>query len=239
MQKRKKKEVLEPKAKRKSNLMLRTAYYGNPFLGLFFRANDSIALAPIDAQEKNVHALIEALGVKVIRLTIAGSNLLGIYTAMNSNGIVVPNVIEERELAELKKEGLNVLVSRELNNAHGNNLCVNDKGGMINPRVDSAEKKKMEDTLGVELVPLSLAKYTTVGSACIANSRGFLVHYAAGPDEMKLAEEALRVPGDRGTVNTGTGFVGIGAVGNNRGFVAGDDCTGFEMGKLEAALGYL
>ncbi len=219
--------------------MLRTAYYGNPFLGLFFKVNSSTALAPVDAQEKNCKSLGEALGTEVLRLTIAGSNLVGVYTAMNNNGAILPNVIEEQETAALRKAGLNVYVSSEIHNAHGNNLCVNDKGGIINPRVDSAEKRKLEDALGVELVSLTIANYSTVGSACVATNRGFLAHYGASEDEMNAVEDALKVPGDKGTVNTGTGFVGTGIVCNEKGFVAGEDCTGFELGKAHAALGYI
>ncbi|VVB99366.1 Translation initiation factor 6 [uncultured archaeon] len=219
--------------------MLKTAYYGNPFLGLFFRANNSVALAPIDAQDKSVDAIERELGVKVVKTLIGGSNLLGIYTAMNSNGIIMPNIAEHGEVAALRKEGMNVFVSSELNNAHGNNLCVNDKGGIINPHVDSAHRKKMEDALGIELVPLSIAKHTTVGSACVASNKGFLAHYAANEDEMKAVGDALRVPGDKGTVNTGAGYVSSGLVHNDRGFVAGEASTGFELGKIESALGYL
>ncbi len=219
--------------------MIKSAYYGNPFLGLFFRANDSVALAPVDAQPKNMEAIKAGLGVEAVQLTIAGSNLLGLYTAMNNNGVVAPNVIEPRELAALKKAGLNVHVSKELNNAHGNNLCVNDKGGVINPHVDSAEKKRMEDALGIEIVPLTVAKFTTVGSACLASNKGFLAHYAANEQEMASLSDALRVPGDKGTLNTGAGFVGIGVVHNSRNFVAGDASTGYELGKVEGALGYI
>ncbi|MDD5337157.1 MAG: hypothetical protein PHS02_01605, partial [Candidatus ainarchaeum sp.] len=123
--------------------MLRTSYYGNSFLGLFFRANDSVLLAPVDAPDKVVGAMESELKVRTVRASMANSNLLGLYTAMNNNGVVVPNVIEEGEARALKEAGLNVLASRELNNAHGNNLCVNDKGGLVNPHVDSSERKKM------------------------------------------------------------------------------------------------
>ena len=46
--------------------MLRMTYFGNPFLGLFFRANDSVALVPVDALEQSVKELEQALGVKAI-----------------------------------------------------------------------------------------------------------------------------------------------------------------------------
>lgn len=219
--------------------MLKTTYYGNSFLGLFFRANNSIALAPLDAPEKNVHAIEKALGVSTLALSIGKSTLLGVYTAMNNNGIIVPNIIEKEEVAILKKAGLNVFVSRELNNAYGNNICVNDKGGIVNPHVDRVEKEKIEDVLGVELIQISIAKYTTVGSACIASNKGFLAHYGASEDEIRAIEEALKVKGDKGSINMGIGFVGIGVIMNDNGFVAGEDSTGFEIGKISSALGYI
>lgn len=206
---------------------------------MFFRANSSVGLAPIDAMPKNLEALANALGVEVIQISFGGSNLVGLYTAMNSNGIIVPNIAEPSEVALLKKAGLNVLVSAELNNAHGNNLCVNDKGGIINPHIDSAQRKQMEDTLGIELVQQTIAKHTTVGSACIATNKGFLAHYAVTEGELKSISDALKVEGDKGTVNTGAGYVGIGAVTNDKGFIVGDASTGFEIGKYESALGFI
>lgn len=219
--------------------MLKISYYGSPFLGIFFKANNSLILAPIDAQEKDVKAIENTLKVDTIKLLVAGSNLIGAYTVMNNNGIILPNLVRENEISILKKAGLNVLVSSELLNAHGNNICANDKGGIINPRINPEKRKKIEDTLGIELVPLSIAEYTTVGSACIASNNGFLVHYSASKDEIKKLEDALKVKGDKGTLNNGVGFVGIGIVLNDRSFVVGETTTGFEMGKVQNTLDYL
>ncbi len=219
--------------------MLRMSYYGNPFLGLFFKANNSIALAPINLPEKNMLELTNTLGVKIIPISFGSSNLAGLYVAMNNNGIIVPNIIEENELVILKKEGFNILVSAELNNAHGNNICVNDNGGIINPHVNSVEKKKIQDTLGVELVSLSVARYTTVGSVCIATNKGFLTHYSTSEKEMKSIESALGVRGDKGTMNNGVGFMGISTIVNERNFIIGEASSGFEIGKIESALRYI
>lgn len=223
--------------------VLRMSYYGNPFLGLFFRANNSIVFAPVNSSEKIISRLNDAFKVKIVKISFFNSDLIGLYTVMNNYGVIVPDIIESEELAMLKKElkeqGLNIFVSAELNNAHGNNICANDKGGIINPRINSAEKKKMEDALGVELVPLSIAHYNTVGSACIATNKGFLAHYAANESEIKSIERALRVPGDRGTANTGIGFIGISAIVNDNNFIIGEASSGFEIGKLQNALGYI
>jgi translation initiation factor 6 len=153
--------------------------------------------------------------------------------------VVLPNVARDEEIALLKREGLNVYVCRDRHNAMGNNMAVNDKGGVINPYVEKDEAKAIGDALGIELVPMTVAGFSTVGSACIASNGGFLAHYKAGEEDMARLREALKVHGSKGTVNTGTGFVSYGVVANSKGYVAGEDTTAFEMGRLEEALGLI
>ena len=106
-------------------------------------------------------------GHEMIKVVGRGIEPAGLYIAMNSKGIVLPNMMRERDRGH-RSTGLNVLVSDEKNNAHGNNIAVNNKGGIINPNISHEERKKMEDVLGVELVPMTVAGYSTVGSACLA-----------------------------------------------------------------------
>lgn len=215
------------------------AYFGNPWIGMFVRTNDSVSLLPKDAPEKTVDCLEQNLKTEVLRVSVGESSIIGAYVVMNSNGIVLPNVATEKEVEELKGLGLNIYRSRSKANAHGNNICVNDKGGIINPLIPSAERKKIGDALGVELVPMRIARYSTVGSSCLAGNRGFLIHYAAEEDEVKAVEDALKVRGEEGSVNMGAGFVSLGIVGNKHGYVAGESTSAFEMGRAESALGYI
>ncbi len=218
---------------------MKAAYFGNPWIGMFIRTNDEITMLPVDSTGKLEEFLVEKLGTRAIRLSISDSNLIGLYVAMNSKGVVLPNVARDEEISLLKKEGLNVHVSRDKHNANGNNIAVNDKGGVINPYVERAEAKAIGDALGIELVPMTVAGFSTVGSACIASNGGFLAHYKAGEDDMGRLRDALKVHGSKGTVNTGTGFVSYGVVANSKGYVAGESTTAFEMGRLEEALGLI
>jgi translation initiation factor 6 len=220
-------------------MIRQTAYFGNPWLGMFIATNDSYTLMPRDSMKKLEDAVVESLGTEAIKASAGDSNLLGIYIAMNSNGIVLPNIMTEDEVAVLRRTGLNICVSGEKNNAHGNNIALNDKGGIVNPNISPAERKLMEDALGIELVPMTIAGYSTVGSACLAADGGFLAHFAASDDEMAMLESALKVAGKRGTVNTGTGFVAFGTVVNRRGYIVGEATTAFEMGRIEEALGLI
>ena len=219
--------------------MNRTTYFGNPWIGMFIKTNDNTTMLPVDSMKKLADVVTANLKTDIVKVSIGDSNLLGVYMSMNSNGIVLPNVMRKEEVENIKKSGLNIYVSPEKHNAHGNNIAVNDKGGIANPHISKKEIKKMGDVLGVELVPTTVAGYSTVGSACIAKNTGFLAHYKTSEDEMAVLKDALKVYGSKGTVNTGTGFVSYGIIVNNNGYVAGDQTTAFELGRLEEALGLI
>lgn len=219
--------------------MKKTAYFGNPWIGMFIKTNDEFTMLPVDSMKKLEGIVEDNLKTEIIRTSIADSNLLGIYIAMNSNGVILPNVVEDRELEGLRKKGLNVHVSKDKNNANGNNIAVNDKGGIVNPALGKKETKAMEDVLGVELVPMTVAGYGTVGSSCIATNTGFLSHFKTSEQEMEKLGEVLKVYGSKGTVNTGTGFVTYGIVVNKNGYIAGENTTAYELGRLEEALGLI
>jgi translation initiation factor 6 len=218
---------------------MKASYFGNPWIGMFLRTNDEVSILPIDSMDKLDVIVRERLKTEVVKVGMGDSNLLGVYIAMNSKGVILPNVAREEEISLLKKAGLNVYVSKDKNNAMGNNIAANDRGGIINPYVETDEARAIGDVLGVELVPMSIAGFSTVGSACIATNSGFLAHFRSSEDDLARMKDALKVSGNKGTVNTGTGFVAYGAVVNSNGYVVGEDTTAYEIGRLEEALGLI
>lgn len=219
--------------------MKTASYFGNPWLGLFFKTNEELTLVPVDTSPKLAAHIGENLKTRVLPVLIGESNLLGIYGAMNSNGIVVSNVALPEEIAVLKKAGLNVYRSRTSLNAHGNNISVNDKGGLINGYVERPEQEAIEDALGVELVPMHIGGYTTIGSLVLATNRGYLAHYQTSDEDQRKLEEILKVKGSVGSLNMGVGFVALAAIANSKGYLAGEASSAFEQGRLEEALGFL
>ena len=206
---------------------------------MFIKTNNEYTMLPVDSMKKLEDMVQENLKTEIIKTGIADSNLLGVYITMNSSGIILPNVVEEKEVEAIRKTGLNVYISKERHNANGNNIAVNDNGGIVNPHLERSEVKKMEDVLGVELVEMSIAGHTTVGSACLATNNGFFSHFKTGENEMKQLKEVFKVPGNKGTVNMGTGFVSYGIVVNKNGYIAGEASSAFELGRAEEALGLI
>jgi translation initiation factor 6 len=73
----------------------------------------------------------------------------------------------------------------------------------------------------------------------VATNRGILVHPRVSEAELAEVEDLFRLPVDVGTVNFGSPLVGSGILANSRGYAAGDETTGPELGRIEDALGFM
>lgn len=215
--------------------MQMAAYDGNPHIGMFAKASDSVVLLPVGSHAKFIHAA-GALGAKIAQASIASSNLIGLFCALNSHGVVLPSFAEESEKKFFKGLGLHVCALPSAFAAVGNNVCANDKGALVNAQIPQQWRKKIEECLQVEAVPASIAGYATVGSACIATNKGFVAHNRASEEEMELVKSALKVQGANATVNMGSPFVGLGVVANSKGCVLGEATSGFESSRIMGAL---
>ena len=65
-------------------MMRRASYDGNPNIGVFAVANESLAFVAHDAVNEFVNNIEQALGVECIRVTVAASSVVGSIVAMNS-----------------------------------------------------------------------------------------------------------------------------------------------------------
>jgi translation initiation factor 6 len=73
----------------------------------------------------------------------------------------------------------------------------------------------------------------------VVTNKGLLAHPRITDAEIAICEELFGLPVDIGTVNLGSPLVGSGLLANSRGYVAGDETTGPELGRIEDALGFL
>jgi translation initiation factor 6 len=214
----------------------RASFYGNPFIGLFAAANDKIAIVPPGSPQSFVSGLSENLDVSVVETRVSESNLLGIYLCMNNRSLIVEDSIADSEKRALESTGLDVIYMKERHNAWGNNLCINSKGGIINDNVPRAIIKTLEDRLGIEIVPMSIDGYQTVGSVVIATEKGFAIKNKASEDTIRQIESILKVKGGVSTANMGNMFVSVCALANSSGLVVGETTTGIEISRLQDAL---
>ncbi len=212
--------------------MLRTNFEGDPNLGLYGFATDKYAVTGANFARPKLE---KELKVPAHFFTAFNTGLLGIFAAGNSSGLALPDIIEKHEKHEVKIDAL-YLKSRYT--ALGNLILMNDNGIILSPLL-KREKPKIERFFGLRCEITKIAGTVVVGNLGIATNRGCLLHPRVRQKEMKLIEDVLGVEADIGTVNFGSPYPGAGVIANSFGFVASEQSSGPELGRINEALGFL
>ncbi|PSQ25250.1 translation initiation factor IF-6 [Halobacteriales archaeon QS_9_68_17] len=220
--------------------MLRAAFSGSAYVGVFARATATCLLVRPDVDQSLVEDLEDELGVPAAATTVGGSGTVGALAAGNSAGLLVSSRLRDVE-RERVDEVVDVPVAELPGriNAAGNVVLANDAGAYVHPDLPRDAVRVVQDTLDVPVERGELAGVRTVGTAAVATNDGVLCHPETTDGELDFLEDLLDVRADIGTVNYGAPLVGSGLVANSHGYVAGQDTTGPELGRIEDALGYI
>lgn len=217
-----------------------TNYNKNVNIGILARANDEVAVIPRDAPESFERDVREVLQVDVVRANLAGTNLVGVFMAMNNRGAVVGGTVTEEEVQVLRDSGIKVEVVEDRLNALGNLIVATDKGAIAYSGFSQDSLRRISRAFGCHVRAVDkLGGFRTIGSIGVATSRGALFHPELSDEELRIVEKVLKVNVDIGTVNMGIGFVKTGIIANAKGALIGDNTTGPEMLRIEEALGFL
>ena len=216
--------------------------FGSNSVGVYLTVNNAYGLYPSILLEPVVEIIKSVFKEPFYPFSINNSNLVGVYTASNKYGIIVPHIIREDELNQLKKysEKLNndyqIGVLRSIDNAFGNLIVCNDKGAIISSFLKDY-KEQIEDTLKVETVVYEFVNNYLPGSISLTNNKGCLVHPLATDEEIEIISEILKVEEvDVSTVNRGMPYLSSGAIVNDQSGIFGFECTGPEMMRLTNVL---
>ena len=212
--------------------------FGNASIGVYSLVNDKIAIIPPQVPESKRKKVEEWLNVKVVATTVGKSLVAGALACSNSNGIVLPSFATEEEVKAIKSGGvdINVTLMDTKKTAYGNMVLANDKGAVVDPRMEKEHMMKLEESLGVEVVPTLIAGLPYVGSLAIATNKGVLAHPLLSEEEKKVLNDVFKVPVDVGTVNCGIPYVSTGLLGNSTAAMVGPLTTGPEMFIIGQAL---
>jgi translation initiation factor 6 len=213
----------------------RTLFGGSPYLGVYFRAGETHAVAPPSAPGSIAAELERVLGVRVVRTNISDSEVVGALVALNSKGVVVGDDLDVNERRSLETIAP-VTVIRQRLNAMGNNILANDSGALVHPEFSNDAVDAIGRALAVPVKRATLGGLGTVGMAGLATNRGVVVHPKTTDKEAALATEILQVPVHRSTANFGVPIVGACVVANSRGLVIGRPTTPVEIVHLQEGL---
>jgi putative translation initiation factor eIF-6 len=216
-------------------MIQKASIYGNPFVGLFIRSNEKICLTGPSIDEKIIR-IVEKFAIP-IKVSMAESDLIGLFCTMNSNGLILDRLTTDKEIESIKNKFRELSMDMNIykmktNFSPGNNICVNDFGGIINKNINKKEVKAIEETLSIEILPMSIGEFSTVGGVVFTTNKFFIACPKINEDEFKNLRDILRVDGYAGTLNSGFPFPSIAIAGNTKGCIVGNLTTGFEIYRL-------
>jgi translation initiation factor 6 len=211
---------------------------GSSLLGVFARCTEEVVLVPAEAEPIHVQLLEEGLKATAVKVLAGGSSVLGSLVSGNSNGFVLTQHATEEERKRLSEYGKAARLPGKMN-AAGNVILANDSAALVHPGLSSRACEMVARTLEVEVRRGTIGGLKTVGMSAVATNKGLLVHPRASPEEIAVLENLFGLPVDVGTVNFGSPLVGSGLLANGKGYMAGDETTGPELGRIEETLGFL
>ena len=220
--------------------MLRAALSGSSYVGVFGRATDDCLLVRPDIDESLRSDFEDELDVPAVPTTVAGSGTVGALAAGNENGLLVSERVTDRERDRIEDQtDLPVGERPGRINAAGNVVLANDRGAFVHPDLSRKALKAVRDTLDVPVERGTIADVRTVGTAAAVTEDGVLCHPKTSDEKLDFLEELFGVYADIGTINYGGPLVGSGLIANASGYIAGNETTGPELGRIEDALGYI
>ena len=222
--------------------VMMTTLNGDPNVGLYGLATDRFAI--ISDIEADKDEISDVLKVPMIVQKMARTDFAGIFLAGNSNAVLVPNIIETKELDNLKKElskiseDIEVKVIETEHTALGNLILCNDRAAIISSLLEK-HKDEIAEALKVPVTVSDLMDLSITGSLCISTNKGFLLNMHAEKEDFELVEKTLKIDGDIGSVNFGGAFVRCGMIANSNGYLVGNQTTGPELTRIDEALGFI
>ncbi|TFG17650.1 MAG: translation initiation factor IF-6 [Promethearchaeota archaeon] len=223
--------------------ILKYQIFGRNTIGVYLEINNLFGLYPPTLLNSTLNEFRNVFTEPLFPLTINNSPLIGVYITSNKNGIIVPHILRDDELENLKSyikevdESINIGVLDSIDNAYGNLILCNDNGAIISSLLKDY-RERIEDILNVETVVYEFADLSLPGSISLANNKGCVVHPLSTDDDVEYIRSILKVNEiDVSTVNRGIPYIASGVVANDTSGIFGLACTGPEMMRLTDVLG--
>ncbi len=216
-------------------MIRKISFFESEFIGLYCRAWDDMVIVPVNLDDKSRDALREVLGVEVHQSRMDPSGMYGVFSVMNSHGIIIGGNAGKRDL-DFDPGDRRVLFLKDTINAVGNDIVANDHGAMVHEDFSNKNVKLIEDTLGVETVKGRMGSFLTVGSGSIATNKGMIVNPEVSDEDMEVIKDIFKVPVSAGTANFGSPMVGASLIANTKGILVGEKTTAIEIGSIDDVL---
>ena len=219
------------------------SFHGDPNIGLHGLATDKYCIVGKCVSDKQVKELEDVLKVPVYRATIYGTDLAGLFLAGNSSVLLVPKIVFENELKNLKiameKINVKIFVIDTDHTAFGNNILLNDKNAIISTVFNKEAEKQIHTALGFKPIMMDLAGTSVPSSVGKITNKGAIFSPNLSDDDIRKLEKLLGFELGLGTVNLGNPFISAGLIANSFGLAIGEQSSGFEISRVDESLGLM
>ncbi len=209
--------------------------FNSPFLGIYIRTWEKYTFVPKSTDPELVNMIRETLGTEVVEISLGNSTVLGSLMIMNSQGTILSNLVDSKELKLIPSDLRYTVIDSNLN-AFGNNILANDKAAIVHEDYDRKTIREIEDALSVEVVKLSFHDIKTIGSSGLITTKGLILPPFLEDDEVHEIESIFGTKAKVGTANFGSVYVGASVIANSKGALVGEDSTPIEVLNIEEAL---
>ncbi len=214
--------------------VIKQSFNGINTIGLYGFITDKFALLGPQVPQKQAEELEKLFGVPVIKTTIAGTSLLGVFLAGNEEKIIVPSIAFDHEIKKLK-ELAEVEVIDTIHTCLGNNVLILPQKIIMNPDLEKSKIEQIEKFFDKKALQMTLSQNTSVGSLGVVQKNNILItHDLAFEEKEMLKEMGLNLT--TGTVNMGSPYIKAGLLVNKNGLAIGKDSGGPELVNAETAL---
>ncbi len=221
-------------------MISQTHFHGEPYVGVFFSTNEDYTLIPPTTSEKTKKLIEKTLKTQVVEATIMETYLLGILTVSNSYGFILPHLVTEHEVENIKKETDSKILVLNTKYTVLRNLIILNNSHLIISNVLKREVNEILNFLGMETFLIWEERdQPLIGSMVVVTDKGGVVSPLITSDNEKKLESFLGFALPKCTINSGGNFPSLGLVANSKGGLTSFKTTGYELSLLEKGLSFL
>jgi translation initiation factor 6 len=219
--------------------VIKAEIQGNSLVGLYILPLENMVLVGREVPTTLDKDLEDVFGVPVVRITLAGTSLVGVFAATDGKRLLVPHIIFEDEELALEEAGVEYHKIHTNQTCLGNNLIFTQAGCVVNGEYKKEEQDQIAKALGVQVSTFSIGSLTAIGNFVAHNGQTGLIGYEASQEDIDALRNLLDLELTSGTVNLGSTQVHSGIAVNKNGFVIGKASGGPEIVHADEVFGFL
>lgn len=211
----------------------------NPNIGLYCFVNDKFILCKEDISKKKQDEIEKILKVPLYKISILGTELIGVFISGNNEKIIIPRIFEEEYVVLekiCKKHEIEIITIKSPINTFGNLLTFYKKKIISSNLLNKKTLNEIQKKTNCEIEIFEDENYEIPGALFReAKSKLFV---SQNINQKELTQLKNYISGI-GTVNSGSNFISSGILCNKNGILIGSISSTIEIQNILESLDFL